>query len=159
MEHLLTKNEADVLDIILKTIQGKEFMYVNQLPPFNKDHLSRHRSVKFSAYSEYISILENFKKIINITQTESDNYLFKPTSLTKEFYDNGGFRSLYEKQQKELIETKKIEEIKRSNLFLENEEKRFRVKRQKTLYILTIIGSAVTVIGLIIAVIKIFLEK
>ncbi len=155
MEHLLTESEVVVFDDILNRIQGKERLYSNQLRPLNNEYFSRQNDIKTYEYSYYIQLIEShYSDYFKIRKLDGKFLAILITPLTKDLYNKGGFRTLYEKQQKELIETKKIEEIKLSNLFLENEEKRFRVKRQKTLYILTIIGSVVTVIGSIIGIIS-----
>lgn len=139
----LTKKDAEILDKILELVRENQFVQLDTVIP-----------VLHCSY--YFGILIRFPEIVKISTTKPQKYHITSSTNTEEFKRNGGFRSLYEEQQKELTEKKKIEDLQLSNLSLENEEKRFRVRKQKTLFILAIIGSVGVVVGILVTLIKLY---
>ena len=78
---------------------------------------------------------------------------------TKEFYENGGFIGLYNRQQSELEEKKSKDDLEKSNLKLGNKQLTFSVGKQKPLYILAILGVVLALASIVIAILSLINSK
>lgn len=118
---LLLEKDIPILDSILETVIKKGEVYPDDLSPIGKSSLSEISSVKFGKYKYYFEIIECFDvlKINNI----SEGYSFRINLIevkSKMFYENGGFKAIFEDQQREIkrkSEREKMEDEKlRSDL-------------------------------------------
>jgi hypothetical protein len=96
----LTKKYVEILDPILEIIVTKGRAHSDQLKPLGKGYFSKFSEVKSNEYSHYLDILE----LAGIAKVEKAYGKFVITPIhpvAQDLYDQGGFKKVYEDQQKE----------------------------------------------------------
>jgi len=107
-------DDIDILDMIIKKVLEHKTVTLTHLPavPIDEKQIfsvgisERKPDIdKFAFYKRYIEIIE-VSGLAQVNITRYNHVVIKITPVvTQRFYDNGGFKNLYEKQQEELRRT------------------------------------------------------
>ncbi len=107
----LTKETAEILNIIVETSLNNNNANPRNLPPLNNDITSSDNNVKFHDYSYYVKILEKSDFVTVKWYMESDFSVSAIGRITLEFLEKGGYVNLYKEQEKQGIHKNKIESL------------------------------------------------
>lgn len=113
MNQLLHIDDIEILDKIISECLKNGIVRAENLKPLKEGFLEDVKEIKESRYLRYFSIIQQFD-IAEVTLNLDSAYVRPKEVETARFFRDGGFKNLYEKQQKE-IEIKNRQEEKELN--------------------------------------------
>lgn len=123
----LTSKDVELLDFILKSSLDKGIVHPNDLPPLSSTFLAKAVQVKATEYSYYLDILTAFEVVV--IDKDLSGFHIKPIHIrTRNFYDQGGFKALFDKKQFEINQNKEIEDIRYKKLKWDSRLSKWQVK-------------------------------
>jgi hypothetical protein len=151
MEHQLTSEIVKVLDYIIdKTISNGSIFSdeLKSITPYFGDI----REIKNSDYKPYFEILGSYN-IVEITTTLGNGYKASPKlTITRQFQQNGGFKQLYEDQQKEIKHQIELKDITFKKLKSDTKLVELQLKSFWWLFAVAVVGGICGIISLIISI-------
>ena len=110
----LHEDDIEILDNIIRKCIENNIVRTIDLPPPDNDFWSSMKTEKESYYRRFFEIIQGLDLAEAVTNTLDSAYLKPKIPDTERFYNEGGFKKLYEDQQK-AIETEKIIQEKERN--------------------------------------------
>lgn len=96
---LLNEKDVKILDLILKTSLEKEIVFPKDMPPLDDGPISDIREFYINDYLYYLDIIKPFE-ILDITFFDRVSFKIETINIiSQQFYDNGGFKAIYDEQQ------------------------------------------------------------
>lgn len=144
----LHKDDIEILDMIIKISLSKSNATLSDLPlkptkkpegeGFNADLVDN----KLTYYPRYFKIIQKYK-IAKVDLSKYQCIINAIPEITQRFYDNGGFKKEFKKQQEEL---KRTEILKRKEV----DDAKLSKKSNKAYWVVI----SIAVIGLIITILQ-----
>lgn len=144
----ISKRESEVLDVILKTVIENGHADSGNLPALGNNYLSDlDHSIK-SDYKYFVNLLKKFD-ILEVVDTIGGGFVIYPIPLTsKDFYDEGGFVGIYEKNQNKIKYDSDLETIRMNKLKWDSKLSKWQSKTFWYVFVLGIIGGICGIVSL-----------
>ena len=147
MEKLLTFDEVQILDNIIYRLYNNGGLKINQLPRIDKTNKEN-----YDTYEYYFKRLRNDELIETSNTVFSQPFDIYPieTALSK-FYENGGYKQIYEDQQKEIEHHKELKELTLKKLQWDSKLSKWQANTFWYVFLFGLIGGICGIISLIIS--------
>ena len=144
----IIEEDISVLDNIINTVLEKDRINVSQLPALGNSFLDDQPEVKENSYEYYFKILKK-SQVVNVVIDDSFPTVIETLDkVTERFKQNGGFKSMFERQ----IENEKLESLKNEKEVNEAHLTRWHKKTYWWTFMLAILGFVIAVISLILTI-------
>lgn len=154
MEYQLTPEIVEILDYIIQKSLANKCVYADELKPIGNTQLSLMKASLNADYKPYIEILENYN-LIEISRTLSEGYQIKPKlPITQQFVNKGGFKQLYEEQQKENEHQKELKDLTLKKLHWDSKLSKWQANTFWWVFFLGLIGGISGIISLAMQLLK-----
>jgi len=143
---LLLEKDVPILDSILETAIRKGKVFPDDLSPIGSSSLSEIASVKFEKYKYYFEIIECFD-VLKITNF-SEGYSFRIELIevkTKIFYANGGFKAIFDGQQRRIKRDSEREKKEEEKLEWDLQISKFQAKTKWWPLIISVISIIIAI--------------
>lgn len=138
----ITEKDVEILDPMLEILIKEERIHSKRLKLLEplQERKSRFSQTKADQYSRYLEIL-SVERIATSVIASGEFVITAIFSKAQEFYDKGGFRTEYEKQQ--IAEKRKLEisDLELDKLRSETKLSKWQVKTFWYLFFIAIAGS------------------
>jgi hypothetical protein len=149
----LTEKDVQILDAMLVTLLKDGRIHsarVNLLESL-QERKSRFAPTKADQYSRYMEILGT-ERIAACTSSSGEFNCIVNLPKAQEFHDQGGFKKVYEDQQKEQIRKQEISNLELSKLRSDAKLSKWQVKTFWWFFFVAIVGSILGAIAFFIQV-------
>ncbi len=143
----LTEKDVEILDFILKTAIQKGAVFPDDLPPLSGSFLGKAKEVKSKDYAYYLDLL----KLYGIVEIEKNLSGFKISPIhikTNNFYNQGGFKAIYDKQQFDLKRKQEFDDISFRKLKSDAKLSKWQVKTFWWIFALACFGGLYSIYDL-----------
>jgi hypothetical protein len=146
----LHKDDIEILDNIILTCLQKGYAGMENLPVRETNGIGDVDFIKFGSYKRLFDIIEESKQAKFNTNTFQTGRIEPIETITKRFYNSGGFKNLFAEQQ---------EKIRVENILKESELDGAKVMKwtRKTYKLsvgIVILSFVISIIALIVAILK-----
>jgi hypothetical protein len=147
---ILTEKDIEILDSILEIIAKKGRVFSNDLPSLKNDYLSKFDEIKSVEYSQYLDILKNYG-VAKVDITLDGRFTVHQIEIkTNNFYDQGGFKSIYQKHRLAELRKKELDELEYKKLKWDSQISRFQAKTKWWPLILSVVSLILALIALLL---------
>jgi len=144
----LTKETADILDLILKTTIEKGVATPKNLPPLNKDFISKTKEGIASDYTYYVSLIRDYD-VAEVNIYLGNGFQVNPYDIkTLQFYNKGGFNHILEEDKIINAREKEIAEIEFKKLKWDAKISSFQAKTKWWPLIISIISLGIALFAI-----------